>query len=193
MRDIGEKLGVSLNSVVYFMRRHNIARRMPDQNSAILFARKAPSFIPKNKLSAKDEKLKMIGIVLYWCEGYKSGDKGTVDFANSDPVMIGIFMHFLRKICGVDEKRIRIYLYCYANQNTNTLLRFWHSVTGIPYSQFTKPYVREDFREDKRGKMKYGLVHVRYADKKLRLLVLRWIDDLKNKCVGGGVANRTAL
>ena len=43
--------------------------------------------------------------------------KDMVDFANSDKDMIIMFMQFLRKVCGVDEKRLRVYSYFYSNQN----------------------------------------------------------------------------
>ena len=34
---------------------------------------------------------------------------------------------------------------------------------------------------EKKLKMPYGLVHIRYSDKKLLLLIKKWIDDYKEK------------
>lgn len=138
--------------------------------------------------------MKGIGTMLYWCEGYKTEQSSTVDFANSDPHMIAVFVRFLRTVCGVNEARLRVYLYQYSNQDTDTLIRFWSRITGIPTTQFTKPYVRTGFREDKKDKMPHGLIHIRYHDKKLLLLIKDWIGEYKNNfCVGTEVVKRGAL
>ena len=169
MQEIGRKLNVSSGAVVYFMRWHNLSRRTFSEISARRFDLKPLSFSVTNKLTAQQKNLRIIGAMLYWCEGFKGNEKSTnstVDFANSDPKMIAIFSRFLREIYRVDEKRLRVLLYCYSNQNVQQLISFWSKTTKIPKSQFSKPYVRTDFREDGR-KMQYGMIHLRYSDKKL--------------------------
>jgi len=42
---------------------------------------------------------------------------------------------------------------------------------NVPANQFTKPYVRTDFQESKVDKMPHGMIHIRYADKKLLYLI----------------------
>lgn len=114
--------------------------------------------------------------MLYWGEGYKGSVRGgannSIDFANSNPSMVVVFLRFLRTIYKLDEKKFRILIYCYSNQNIEHLKRYWSKITNIPLSQFSKPYIRQDLRKSTR-EMKYGLVHVRYCDKKLLM-------DLKN-------------
>lgn len=95
--------------------------------------------------------------------------------------MIKIFLKFLREVCGVDEKRLRVYLYCYSDQSIEILLNYWYKLTNIPKSQFSKPYIRNDFLPEKSGKMKYGLVHIRYADKKLLYQIDNWIKEYCKK------------
>ena len=195
MKAIGSELGVSIDAVCYFMRKHKLERRNGSENSTILFSRKPISYKIKNSLSASDLELKTAGIMLYWAEGYKTTKSKGIDFANSDQDMIAVFISFLRKICGVDAKRLRVLLYCYSNQSPAKLVDFWSKLTKIPKSQFTKPYVRTDFRLDRKDKMKMGMVHIRYSDKKLWLQVLQWIKEYQQKLlrVGGGVVNRTTL
>ncbi len=94
-----------------------------------------------------------------------------------------IFLKFLRSICGVDENRLRVQLYCYANQNVEALKSYWSEVTRIPLNQFIKPYIRQDFSETKKNKMKYGLIHIRYSDKKLFLQVQNWIKEYLNSAL----------
>ena len=194
MQDIAYELNISIDAVCYFMRRYRLTRRTVSENEAIKFERKPLSYRIKNKLSLSEDKLKLAGIMLYWAEGYKTKKSHGIDFTNSDIDMIVVFINFLRKICGIDEKRLRVLLYCYSNQNAERLIDFWNKITKIPKSQFTKPYIRNDFRLDKRDKMKYGMVHIRYSDKKLLALLLEWINEFKNKhCVGSPVGSGSGL
>jgi predicted DNA-binding protein YlxM (UPF0122 family) len=176
-REIAKELNVSIDAVYYFLRKHNIPRRSARENNAVQFWKKRPSFKVKSRLTHDEELLKIAGIMLYWGEGSKWPGEVIVDFANSNVDMIEIFLAFLRRVCGINEKKLRAYLYCYKNQNPNKLVKFWSKVTKIPTQQFTKPYIRKDFRSCKTDKMKYGLLHVRYYDKKLLLLIKEWIKD----------------
>jgi hypothetical protein len=180
-REISEQLEVSLDAVYYILRKHNIRRRTPAENNALLFARKPLSYSVKSRLSSQDEQLKLTGCLLYWCEGYKTEKSHTVDFANSDINMVTLFLRFLRTICGVDESRLRVFLYCHESNRQQALIAFWSNQLHIPATQFTKPYVMKRSSLEKNSKMPYGLVHVRYADKKLLRQILTWIDEYKLK------------
>lgn len=176
--EIAKRLKVTPWIVQKFMIKNNLPRRTFKEANAIVFKRKPKSFSLKQNLSKEEERLKIAGIMLYWTEGGKANPTKrmwTVDFANSNPQMIKLFLKFLRQICGIDEKCLRVLLYCYADQKIEDLKKFWQRVTNIPLMQFTKPYVRKDFSPEKSGKMKYGLVHIRYCDKKLLLQIEDWI------------------
>ena len=183
-REIAEQLGVPLDAVYYFFRKYHIVRRTPKENSALQFQKKLPSFQVKEKRTPEEEVLRIAGTMLYWGEGSKWSGEVIVDFANSDPTMIKIFLAFLRRICGVDEKKLRVFLYCYENQDPEKLISFWKQCTKISARQFTKPYIRKDFQISKTGKMKYGLVHIRYGDKKLLMLIRNWIDEFVRMYAG---------
>ncbi len=121
--------------------------------------------------------------MLYWGEGYKGNERlpaAGVDFANSDYRMILLFLKFLRSVFVLDEKRFRIYVYCYSNQNTEEIIQFWSKITKVPKTQFTKPYIRTDFKTTA-NKMPYGLIHVRYSDKKLLLEIKSMIESYVKK------------
>lgn len=175
-REVGEKVGSSVWQVMHFMKKHRLPRRSPSETIRLQFLRKPLSFNIKKSLNSKEEKLRIAGIMLYWAEGNKQ--ENTVDLANSDPKMIKIFLNSLREICQVDEKRLRAFVYCYANQNTEKLESFWSKITKIPRSQFQKTYVRKDYSPTKKGKMKHGLVHIRYNDQRLVTQIKNWIDNI---------------
>ena len=191
-RQIADKLGVSLDAVYYFMRRHKMKRRSFAEENKIRFDRKEPSFHIRKNLSPNEKQLKTIGTILYWGEGYKTEKSKGIDFTNSDPQMIDIFICFLRNICGVDESRLRVLLYCYSDQDPKRLIKFWSKLTGIQESQFSRPYIRSKNNNVTENKMKYGLIHIRYMDKKLLVAVKQWIENYKEQfCVGGRVAKYT--
>ncbi|MBI2035857.1 MAG: hypothetical protein HYT12_04250 [Candidatus Liptonbacteria bacterium] len=179
--EIAKILRVSVDAVYGFMNRHNLKRRTLAENNKIQFANKKPSFKLKGNLNEYEKELKASGTMLYWGEGFQSEKAIGVDFANCKPEMIKLFLEFLRKICGIDESRLRVYLYCYANQNINNIINFWSALTKIPKSQFTKPYIRTDFDIKKIDKMRYGLIHIRYHDKKLLNLIRGWISEYSEK------------
>ena len=194
MNAIALELGVSIDAVCYFMRKNKLQRRTVKENEAIKFEKKALSYKLQKNLSRSDERLKLAGVMLYWAEGYKTHKSAGIDLANSDPQMIEVFIDFLRGICGVSSNRLRVLLYCYSNQNIDELVDFWSELTRIPKSQFTKPYVRKDFRVEKYGKMQYGMVHIRYSDKKLLSQLMSWIREFQREyCVGTQVVNEGGL
>ena len=178
--EIAEKLRVSPWVVIKFMRRMNLPRRTLAETNRIVFERSPVTFRIKQSLSVVDDKLRIAGIMIYWSEGARLNPitrAATVDLANSNPRMVRLFLKFLRRICGIDENRLRVLLYCYADQDQEALKRYWSQITEINLKQFSKPYVRKDFLPEKKGKMKYGLVHIRYCDKKLLIQIEKWIED----------------
>lgn len=192
MREVAERFEVSIDAVTYALRKGNIQRRSHSEARAVHFARKPYSYCLKKDLSSEDRELKVAGIMLYWAEGYKVG-RNTTDFTNSDPIMMALYMRFLRQICGVQESKLRCSIYGFTNQNTAELTRFWSNLLQVPESQFTKPYIREAVTTSRGNRMPHGLVHVRYCDKKLLQQILAWIEEYAELCVGGRVVNCTTL
>ncbi len=194
MSQVARRLGASLDAVVYFMRRNGLNRRSALDANNNLFRQKTPSFRVRGNGSLLAKELEIAGVMLYWAEGYKSKNANWVDLANSDPKIIEVFLNFLRKTYEVDERKFRVLLYCYADQDVRKLINFWSELTGVPSRQFIKPYIRKDFRKDGR-KMEHGMIHIRYIDKKLLLDIKDRIEEhvkkFTHKRAGGGVVNRT--
>lgn len=173
MSEIARKLKVSIDAVVYFMRKHNLARRDARAANLVWFEHQKPTFKQRHRLDFKAQELQAIGVALYWAEGYKSDKSAMIDFANSDTRMIGIFLAFLRSSFKLKESKFRVLLYCHPNQDIRILVRHWSKITRIPTKQFTKPYIRPFNNQEKKTtrRMPYGLIHIRYHDKKLLLAI----------------------
>jgi transcriptional regulator with XRE-family HTH domain len=78
------------------------------------------------------------GIALYAGEGAKRD--GALRFANTDPRMIVFFCAWLRRFFEIDEGRLRVRLYLHEGLDLAGAVDFWSGATGIPTSQFLKPY-----------------------------------------------------
>lgn len=181
VREVAEYLKVSPDTVLYFIRKHKIPRRSYKESQQVKYERKPLTFDKQKLRTPYLKELAAIGIMLYWAEGYKGDDSNhTVDFANSDPLMIELFLKFFRSVYKPNESKLRVQLYCYSNQDVPGIIKFWSNLANIPVKYFTKPYVRSDFREDGR-KMKYGLAHIRYYDKKLLLDIKSMIQSYVKK------------
>lgn len=192
-QEIGNHLNKSVWQVIKFMKKHGIRRRSAAETQRLQFFRKPLSYQKIKHFTQKEKRLYEAGLLLYWAEGAKA-EHGVVDFANCDSNMVTIFLATLRRIYHVNDIRLRVLLYCYANQHVDGLINYWEKILTIPKSQFSKPYVRRDFNQKKSGKMPYGLVHIRYADKKLLAQIKEDIGILSSTfCWGGGVVKHTSL
>lgn len=180
---ISKKSEITVWRVYSLMKKFGLSRRTPTASNQLNFVKSKLSFAIKKNLSSRERALKIAGLMLYWAEGSKRG-RGTVDLANSDSTMIRLFLRLLRELYGVDEKRLRVLLYCYPNHPASSLIEYWSKLTRIPTSQFTRPYVRGGSVSDKYDKMPNGLVHIRYSDKRLWQQILEDIGKLTGKLLG---------
>ncbi len=187
--EIANQFNISYWTLYNLMQKHRIKRRGRSE-AGFNFYRTKPQFEIKDSLSITEEKLKVAGIMLYWAEGTLK--RHTVDFANSNPEMIKTFLKFLREICGVGEERLRIYLYGYHYHSLEKLKEYWCKITQVPLSQFTKPYIRKGNLNLSNRRLPYGLIHIRYNDKRLLDLIKSWIDEYI-RWAGTQVAKRGRL
>jgi len=183
LEDVAFKLNISYWTLYNLMKKYNISRRNRSE-AGYNYNKDKPQFEIKISLSIAEEKLKIAGIMLYWAEGTPKGN--TVDFANSNPQMIEIFLKFLREVCGISEERLRVYLYCYSGQNLKSLKNYWRDVTKVPLQQFTKPYIRKENPNFSNRKLPYGLIHIRYNDKRLLEQIKIWIMEWAGTQVAKG-------
>ena len=175
---IARQLHYSQWMIYKIMRKNGIERRSRAESFRLRFESTPLSYMPNEILTDQDKALKLAALMLYWAENSKRNHH-TIDFANSDPEMVLIFLECLRRIYGVSEARLRVLLYCYANQPLDDLLTFWSNLTSIPLGQFTKPFVRKDYTL-KHHEMVHGLVHIRYSDQRLFRLIL---EDIRKTIV----------
>jgi hypothetical protein len=81
----------------------------------------------------------MIGIALYWGEGYKRGNE-ECGLTNSDPRLIKFFLRMMRSVYGIAKKDfiLRVSINATHKRRADEILEYWSKVTGIPKAQFTQ-------------------------------------------------------
>ncbi|WP_157042216.1 helix-turn-helix domain-containing protein [Nitriliruptor alkaliphilus] len=100
------------------------------------------------------------GLGLYAGDGSKT--QSSVRFANSDPRMVALFCRWLRRFFEVDEDRLRVTLYLHAGLDLVAAEAHWAEVTGVPVSQFGKPYRAAPDASIRHNKHVHGCAHVAY-------------------------------
>ncbi len=159
-----------------FIKFNALRRKQADDKKKIIL-RKATDEIDY----ISERELSLIGIALYWAEGYKKSSWKTVNFTNSDPEMIKLMMRWFRRICKIPNTKFRIRIQCHDTDNVEEAKEYWSGVTDIPLVQFTKPYVRISPSSKKRmGALSpYGICNLRISDVSLLTKIKGWINGLK--------------
>lgn len=116
-----------------------------------------------------------IGAVLYWCEGSKREIDCRVEFVNSDPTMISVFMRFLRTK-DVDEKRIRARMTIHIQDDETECKEYWKKVTSLSDANFITTVVKSP--SFTRKPLPHGTIAIRYNSLKLLREILDEISDL---------------
>ncbi|MFZ5982285.1 MAG: helix-turn-helix domain-containing protein [Patescibacteria group bacterium] len=209
-KQISEKLNVAKSTLSYWLGNIKISQRAQDKISkrankisaeALLRRNKNQTILAKERAlkirkEAKDEFLKLrneplflVGVSLYWAEGYKKGAEGSkwksVDFANADPKMVGIMMKFFRNVCGVDDEKIKIQLMAHANVSMEKSLAYWSKITRLPKKQFMKTALSlsKSSTGKRENRLTNGTIHIRINDVKMFFRIIGWIDGLKKSMV----------
>jgi len=119
------------------------------------------------KISKRE--LWLIGVMLYWAEGTKEkeGRPGSgVQFTNSDPDMIKLFLFWLFEICAIKKEEIYFDIFIHENHKNNIsrVVSYWSEITGYPNSYFSHIYFKKNIIKTKRknvGDSYFGLIKVR--------------------------------
>lgn len=118
--------------------------------------------------------LELAGAILYKCEGtklrkdkrYLNGNTFyyAIEFTNSDPELIKLFLEFLRKIIKIDESKIKCEIFGYPDLNIVKLENFWSKITKIPLANFQKTILikRKNFKFKPNP---WGTCKIRYSNK----------------------------
>jgi len=169
MKDIAEKFHCSVHKIEYWMQKYSIERR---SRSEALYLKNNPDgdpFCIKDDLSDEELVLLGLGLGLWWGEGSKR-HAGVIRIGNSDPLLIGKFILFLEKICGVDKQKLRFGLQIFSDINPRVAKEYWIRALNVKAEQFhPKVVVTQSGKIGTyRKKSKYGVITLYCANVKLK-------------------------
>lgn len=137
-----------------------------------------------------ERELWLTGIALYWAEGTKERKRSGqgVAFSNSDPLMIKIFLIWLRKIVNVDEKDIKFELYLHKDREKEAekIKHYWADVAGcstgcFKYIYFKKHKTKKEHKKD--VNIYYGQLKICVRkSSELNRKIAGWITGVCRQC-----------
>ncbi len=164
IKDIAYSLKVSVSSVSNWCRnieltdqqKNNLARRVTDpyygkkaeylERSKEQFKQKVENLRKQgikevSKLSKRE--IFLIGIALYWGEGFKKDHQ--VGFANTDSKMIKFFIYWLKTCFNLRNKDliVRVTSNDQYKDKIKIMEAFWSNALHIPLNQFSKPFFQK--------------------------------------------------
>lgn len=180
LRQIGEAHGLSRGSVAQWMDKYGLKRR--NLSEALYCYYNQEERFKIRELSPYEQKLKIIGALLYWCEGTHK-THSTLAFTNTDLNMLLLWKKFLLRVCKLRPDKVRVRLYLHKDQDGEGLRRYWSQALDIPLSQFegvsytNKVSTKQGYK---------GTVKIRVHNVKLLQQVQSWIRDLISEMNGEG-------
>ena len=143
-----------------------------------------------NKIKKTDEKLFLMGIMLYWAEGakekqYKLGQG--VSFSNSDFKMIILFIKWLKYCLKIPEDRIVFDIYIHENNKyrLEEVRLFWSKITGFSIHKFGRIYFKKHNIKTLRKNVDnnyHGLLRIKVTKSTyLNRRIAGWIEGICNK------------
>lgn len=147
------------------------------------------------RLGGRKLSLDLVGLALWWAEGGKY--RHSVSVSNTDPDAIAIAVRWLREVYGVPRRKFRMYVQVHSDLEPSEAIRFWSRLTGIPCSQFLKPYVFPWRPTARTHKIWFGVCTLRVHDTRLfdylvvRLRAIRALaHDKRISPLRGWIADR---
>ena len=136
--------------------------------------------------------LLLVGIVLYWAEGYKrpiirNGREVTshpISLTNSDPKLLRAFLEFANRVCGIPISRIKIDLRIFKHLNETHVVNYWSRELGISRGNFQKTHIvvsKSSMGKRPFNRLPYGVVQIRINDTNLFHKIMGWIEGLKEQ------------
>lgn len=149
LQEIADELGVSKGSVSVWVRDVEFVPKPRNRGHVAhrphpLHVRKLAE-IEQCRVEAEAEysdlsvdQLDAFALGLYAGEGAKT--PGAVSMANTNPLLLRLFIDWLRRNFDIDEDRLRARLYLHEGLDIEEATAYWSAAISIPERQFHLPY-----------------------------------------------------
>lgn len=121
--------------------------------------------------------------MLYWSEGAK-GHHEVVNFANTDPGLIKLFITLFRRCYPISEDKFRLRIHLHKYHDETDAKKFWSTLTNIPLEKIGKIYWKKEPNSGRRYRQNYqGICFLRYNDVRLQRELTAYAHALGEKLV----------
>jgi len=108
--------------------------------------------------------------MLFWAEG--SRNRNSVEFVNSDPVMVSYFLYFIRACFGVPDAKVRVTCNLFADhsERQHEIEQYWLDNLKLPRTSLRKSTVNRYSKYSKkkrRNKLPYGTCRLTVCDTRI--------------------------
>jgi predicted transcriptional regulator len=122
------------------------------------------------RAAQRSDPLHLAGCMLFWAEG--SRNRNAIEFVNSDPAMVSLFVHFLRICFEVPDEKIRVRCNLFAStaERQREIEGFWLERLRLTRSCLCKSAVNRYSKYSKkkrRNKLPYGTCRIAVHDTRL--------------------------
>jgi transcriptional regulator with XRE-family HTH domain len=131
-----------------------------------------------SQIESSKESLLLLGAVLYWAEGTKSGAGSSVEFTNTDPNIIRIMMRFFREILFTPEQKFRLMVRIGEEKNIAKAEKYWSAITGLPASNFRKPEILKNIKKNSKNRYPNGICRIAVHDVLSRRKLIDIIEEI---------------
>ncbi len=141
---------------------YNRQRSGTAQSSANARARRLEAQQHGKALAWQGDPLHQMGCMLYWAEG--SRNRNQLVFTNSDPEMVDLFVHFLRRCYGITDERIALTINVHLGNGLalEEIEGWWLRRLGLPATSLRQSMVNRPSRasQRKRRTLPYGTARI---------------------------------
>lgn len=187
---ISEKAKLRLQKRVAMGTLHGLVARNKRQTTLARERANKTKEISEKEIPALSKKdLFLIGIALYWAEGYKRIRKvkqkevtsHAISFTNSDGVMVKTFVDFLMRIMKIDRQRIKLEVRIFSHMERDSTIKYWSKMTTLPVKNMSLSVVGSPSILSKRpfDRLPFGTVSVRVCDTQQFYRLIGWINGMQ--------------
>ena len=180
MQQIADRVGCSVNKVVYYMQQYSLERRNLSDATYAYWNVDGERFTIKLPETVEEKELLALAIGLFMGEGTRKSTS-SVKLANSNPNIHKVFIRFLTEICGVDRSSLQAGLNIFDDCDVDEAVRWWSNELNISTDKFFRPIVRESRGGNYKNKSVYGTLTITIGNTKLKQIVDNWCDEYYNR------------
>lgn len=178
MTEIGQQLGVTHATVLYWLKKYGIARRSWSESAYVKLNPDGDPFTIPRVLSSQQRELTAAALLLYWAEGAKT--LSSTRLVNLDVRMLQLFLRFLREVCQAREERLRVSVRVHKRFPLPTAKAYWGRKLCLAPSRIFV-YRHTDRRSASSAQWsRYGLATLEFPSTRFKT----WLDQAIDGYVG---------